>query len=511
MNRTTSPRDLDDLLGRAARRGHRPFVVGARSGRTTSILYWDEVSAAVEAAAARAARLRGCHVLLRAGAGPAWIIAFLGLLRTGAVPVLLPLSAPAGRVSQVREMLLTWDAPHAPHACLPCVVLCTTDYTEAPLRVPLERLWRSAWALQAQAPLKPSDRVCVGADLSAVPALSLLMQVMAAGASLGVTADVLPRRLDIQALRPTCLLVPRAWLENRRLVLMRMLHDLPLGIGRLLSWSLREAPGGLTRSIGTAIRAPLVARVRRRLGPALRLHIVADEFVDRPTRSLLAALGSPVLEIVTSPAWGGGFATRACSMEDDARDGFTLLPGARGTTDETGEVQLAWDDEPEIASNWLGEISGHTLRLCGRARDVVVLAGGEPRHPVRAERFLVADEVVERAVICGNGLAAPVAIIVPRREALMAWAAEHHVEVNDDDAGYLALLAHPSCQAWIGARLEAAQQTIPPSRRIREHRLVPDDPLLHEGPGRAWRRRVEQRYGDAGEHQVGGAEAAATL
>lgn len=464
----------------------------------------DEAAALVRSSAADFAAwgVRADHaVVVCAAGGIAWVRSVLALRALGAVPVLLPLRAQPARVAQVSarcgavavmrhagelEGIDGSAGTIVSRFTNDAVVFASSDYTQPLVEVSETRLMRAAAALQARMPLAPDDRVCVGADLASFPAFCLLVHALHAGASIAVTADVLPRRRDVRALSPTRLLVPSAWLDNRRLVLRRMIADLPLAGGRVLGWSL-EAPRGLASLAAAAVRAPLAQAVRRRLGPRLRGYIVADEEVGEATRRTFAALGTPVTEIVTGVAFGGAFAARTVS---DAR--LRLLEGVQGEIDASGELGVSFADAGEmpVNSGWLARLVDDGVCLGGPARDTILLRSGEPRHPARAETFLQADPVFARVVVCGEGLAAPVAIVVPQPEAVRGWARSHGL----DDGDLSSLLSDAACLAWLADRADAAQQTVPHERRVRIGAAVLDDPMLHAPPSRLWRRQVQARY-----------------
>lgn len=71
------------------------------------------------------------------------------------------------------------------------------------------------------------------------------------------------------------------------------------------------------------------------------------------------------------------------------------------------------------------------LHITDRKKDIIVDAGGENIAPQRIESLLVADELIEQAVVYGDRHAYLVAMVIPAREAGESWAKTAGLPVSD--------------------------------------------------------------------------------
>jgi long-chain acyl-CoA synthetase len=72
-----------------------------------------------------------------------------------------------------------------------------------------------------------------------------------------------------------------------------------------------------------------------------------------------------------------------------------------------------------------------TLVLTGRAKDTIVLSSGENIEPGPLEECLVACSLVEQVMLVGQDRKALGALVVPKPEALAAYAQEQVLAVGD--------------------------------------------------------------------------------
>jgi long-chain acyl-CoA synthetase len=79
------------------------------------------------------------------------------------------------------------------------------------------------------------------------------------------------------------------------------------------------------------------------------------------------------------------------------------------------------------------------LRITGRAKDTIVLRGGENVEPSPIELKLVESEYIRQAVVLGQDQKYLAALIVPDEAAVTAWAAENAILIVD----YESLLQQP--------------------------------------------------------------------
>ena len=74
------------------------------------------------------------------------------------------------------------------------------------------------------------------------------------------------------------------------------------------------------------------------------------------------------------------------------------------------------------------------LKITGRAKDTIVLLGGENIEPLPIEQKLQESDLIERAVVVGQDQKYLAALICPNHEAVLAYADENHVpymEIGD--------------------------------------------------------------------------------
>lgn len=92
---------------------------------------------------------------------------------------------------------------------------------------------------------------------------------------------------------------------------------------------------------------------------------------------------------------------------------------------------------------------GGELRITGRAKDTIVLRGGENVEPVPIEQRLLESEYIEQAVVLGQDRKYLAALIVPAKETVIAWAEENNVPIVD----YETLLQQPEVAELIDSEV----------------------------------------------------------
>jgi long-chain acyl-CoA synthetase len=114
-----------------------------------------------------------------------------------------------------------------------------------------------------------------------------------------------------------------------------------------------------------------------------------------------------------------------------------------------------------------------TLVLTGRAKDTIVLSSGENIEPGPLEECLAACSLVEQVMLVGQDRKALAALVVPRAEALAAFARE---QGQDPPSGWpdgSAAGAEPALLKAFTSRLNRRLQARPGSR--------PDERLIGVG------------------------------
>ncbi|MFM8544885.1 MAG: AMP-binding protein [Vulcanococcus sp.] len=213
--------------------------------------------------------------------------------------------------------------------------------------------------------------------------------------------------------------------------------------GALISWPLHALAGQL---FWPKVRSQLIGgRLRTAIsgGGALAMHV--DGFFEAIGIELLVGYGltetSPVL--TCRRRWNNRRGSSGQPLPGtaikivDPESGAVLGIGERGKVLAKGtQVMGGYLGKPEAtakvldAQGWfdtgdLGQLlADGTLVLTGRAKDTIVLSSGENIEPGPLEECLVACTLVEQVMLVGQDRKALGALVVPRIEALNAYAQE---------------------------------------------------------------------------------------
>ncbi|MBL8748882.1 MAG: long-chain fatty acid--CoA ligase [Planctomycetes bacterium] len=293
--------------------------------------------------------------------------------------------------------------------------------------------------------------------LSVLPAWHMYERIMdylalATGAQL-VYTDRRRIKEDLAAVRPTVFAaVPRIW---------EMLHDAIVGHslkanglrGSLLRQALRLARlvGGRRAHMGqrlmhAGIRPIVLEKVLGMFGGRLRLCVSGGGALPRHVDETLLGIGLPLLNgyglTETSPV----ASVRLPHQREPGHIGpplpHTRIEARRpdGTPCSRGETGVLWIQGPQVmrgyyqnprktaevltADGWFnsGDL-GHTDALgntwiTGRAKDTIVLAGGENVEPEPVETILKTSPLIEQAVCVGQDQKGLGALLVPHAESL---------------------------------------------------------------------------------------------
>ena len=187
----------------------------------------------------------------------------------------------------------------------------------------------------------------------------------------------------------------------------------------------------LDRTLGRAVRA--------RFGGRLRLLVSGGAPLGSDVGAFFEALGLPVLE-------GYGL-TESASLVSvnsvDARRAGTVGRPVRGVSVrlaadgeilvQGGNIMQGYWQQREMTETALVDGWFHTgdvgrldtdgyLYITDRKKDIIVNSGGKNIAPQRIEHLLMADAMIEQAVVYGDRRPYLVALIVPAREQCLGWA-----------------------------------------------------------------------------------------
>ncbi len=196
-----------------------------------------------------------------------------------------------------------------------------------------------------------------------------------------------------------------------------------------------------------------------------------DKFFDALGILILEGYGltetAPVLgvRLRTHPVTGTvGPIHRGTEIRIVDEHGKVLPAGQKGVIQVRGpQVMLGYYRRPDLTAKilsedgWLdtgdlGMLTVHgEIKIVGRAKDTIVLRGGENIEPVPIEQRLCESPYIQQAVVLGQDQKYLAALIVPREEALIQWAEENEIPFAD----YASLLEQPEVKELIDSEINA--------------------------------------------------------
>jgi long-chain acyl-CoA synthetase len=113
--------------------------------------------------------------------------------------------------------------------------------------------------------------------------------------------------------------------------------------------------------------------------------------------------------------------------------GPQVMTGYLGKPEATAKVLDAdgWFDTGDLGML----LPDGSLVLTGRAKDTIVLSSGENIEPGPLEEALVASDLIEQVMLVGQDERQLGALVVPRAEAMRAWAADQGLQLEADLGG----------------------------------------------------------------------------
>ena len=281
-----------------------------------------------------------------------------------------------------------------------------------------------------------------------------LVTALVRGGCLNVVTDR-HRVLDAcRVLPPTVVLGVPAFFERL---------ELAVESGRIPDLS--AALGGRVRvcvSGGAALRARTAVAFSSRGLPLVQGYGLAEAgpvvTLSNPRIARLGTVGPAVdgveLKLDTRPATRGQLLVRTPSRALGVID---------ADTDEQ-PTQPEWLETGDLAAI---DADGH-VRITGRLVDTLVLSGGTKVPPAEVEAALAEDSVVAQVCVTGDGLSAPVALIVPEPTVLRAAIRRMGLRVWSRRAA----LRHPRVLQWLARRLARRQRQLPRGFRVRRAMLI---------------------------------------
>ena len=213
------------------------------------------------------------------------------------------------------------------------------------------------------------------------------------------------------------------------------------------------------RSLGNIL---VFNQIKAKLGGNLKAGISGGAALPKAVDQFFAAAGIPVLEgygitegapiLAVRLRWNpvpGTIGPAWPNMEFCVRDpetGKSLPPGKMGVIHARGpQIMLGYYKKPEEtkkavdSDGWLntGDLGMMThkgeVTITGRAKDTIVLLGGENIEPVPIENKIRDSEYIDHAVVVGQDQKYLAALIVPNMERIEAYAKENAIHYMDTE------------------------------------------------------------------------------
>ena len=336
---------------------------------------------------------------------------------------------------------------------------------------------------------------------------------------------------DLQAIRPQWMAsVPRIWESVRDGIyrnikqqggIKKHLFDFFVGVGMVHAY-MRNMTIGLLPNFHGRIRfldsvigfipwmllSPLKAlgnvlvfsKIKVKLGGRFKAGISGGGALPSQVDSFFGAVGITLLEGYGLTETAPVIAVRRSSnprpgvvgeliLETEVKivdeKGTALPPGHKGLIMvKGGQVMQGYYRKPDITAKvlspdgWLntGDLGMMTrdneIKITGRAKDTIVLRGGENVEPAPIEEKIRESEWVAQCMVVGQDQKYLAALIIPNQDVVAAFAQENNIPVVD----YETLLAQPEINEVIAnevADLVSPHTGFKPFERVFKFKLLP--------------------------------------
>lgn len=337
------------------------------------------------------------------------------------------------------------------------------------------------------------------------------------GATIAYAGSLASLANDMQAVKPTVMLVVPRFLEATR---ARIYENAMKATGLRKKLFVAAMKQGAKRLRGES--APLAGvldkivggKIRERLGGRMRFFVSGGAALPTHVSEFYLSLGVNVLQ-------GYGLtetcAASCCNHPDDVKpetvgkpitgvelkiagDGEILL---RGPSVMQGYFNLPEDTKNTISpEGWLhtgdiGELdSAGRLKITDRKKDLLVLANGKNVAPQPIENKLKESEYINEAMLIGDGMEYCAALIVPEFDRITTWL-KAKGETLEDTA---AMVKRDDVRALIKSEIDRTNKTLADFEKVKKHELI-QSPFSIDGgeltPSLKVRRRVViQKYSE---------------
>jgi len=337
------------------------------------------------------------------------------------------------------------------------------------------------------------------------------------------SVDAVPA--NMAEVRPTVMCsVPRLYEKMHDRIQEKVAADSPLR-QRIFRWGMgvgleafrhrvskTKAPAALR--VQRALAEKLVfAKIKRRVGGRLKLFVSGGAPLSREIAEFFGAVGLLILE---------GYGLTETSPVITVNRPRDFRPGTVGRPLDGVEVKIAPDGEiltrgphvmkgyfnkPEATAEaidregWfhtgdIGFLEDGFLTITDRKKDLIVTSGGKNIAPQPIEGALKKSPLIAEVVMIGNKRNFPAALVVPRFEALEAWARARGIAFRDRED----LVRRPEVVARYEQEVKEAGGELAKFEQIKKIALLPREFSLEGGELtptlKVKRRVVEQKYKD---------------
>jgi long-chain acyl-CoA synthetase len=329
---------------------------------------------------------------------------------------------------------------------------------------------------------------------------------------------------NLLEVRPSVLLAVPRFYEKVRARVLEKVAVAPAWRQRLFRWAMgvgqaalpyrlrRESPGGALGLKLWIADALVFSKIRAGTGGRLRLIVSGGAALPREIATFFAIAGLPIQE---------GYGLTETSPVIAANRPRSVRIGTVGPPLEGVEVRIADDGEiltrsRSVMKGYYGQLEAtaeaidrdgwfHTgdigqldadgyLAITDRKKDLIVTSGGKKIAPQPIENVIKTNPLVAEIVIVGNRRNFAAALVVPRFQALEAWARGQGLAFADR-AG---LLKAPEVKAHYERLVDEMTPHLAPFEKIKKVALLPVEFSLEAGDLtptlKVKRQVVEERY-----------------
>lgn len=309
------------------------------------------------------------------------------------------------------------------------------------------------------------------------------------GASIAYAKSLMTLANDMVATQPTIILCVPRFLEatrdkivdaaNKYPAIRKKLFFMALGQGiKRAKGQFAPLAGILDKLVGSKVRARMGGKIRFLVsgGAALPSHVAEFYMAFR----LMVLQGYGLTETTAA----------SCVNHPDRNKYWTVgepLPGVEVKTAQDGEilikgpsVMLGYYNLPEQTAEaidqdgWfhtgdIGEWEGANLKITDRKKDLLILANGKNVAPQPIENKLKESEIIQEAVLFGDGSEFVYGLIIPnfeRARKLLAEKGETLPESNED------LVKAEALRALVREEVSRINKTLADFEKVKKHEPI---------------------------------------